>query len=167
MHNQPAYVLGEGLAFFALMGLMGVAEAQLARRLPRRCSALLARAPAPLPALGLQLIVLPAFARFFVRSWLQASSAQKVGICRVTLWRLRHLPACLPRWVPAICAHASSCPPALLPRWAYSPHSTMAKRCPTGCEGGGLVSMLWETGRPSRISPVIGSLTPSLNCFAR
>ena len=72
MHNQPAYVLGEGLAFFALMGLMGVAEAQLARRLPRRCSALLARAPAPLPALGLQLIVLPAFARCFMRSWLQA-----------------------------------------------------------------------------------------------
>ena len=79
VHNQPAYVLGEGLAFFALMGLTGVAEAQLARRLPPRCSALLARAPAPLPALGLQLMVLPAFARFFVRSWLQAGMLNAVA----------------------------------------------------------------------------------------
>ena len=40
---------------------------------------MLARAPAPLPALGLQLIVLPAFARFFVRSWLQAAMLDAVA----------------------------------------------------------------------------------------
>ena len=70
---------GEGLAFFMLMGLMGVAEGQVARRLPPRWSALLARAPAPLPALGLQLMVLPAFARFFARSWLEAGMVEAVA----------------------------------------------------------------------------------------
>ena len=61
------------------MSCQAVLRAQLAGRLPRRCSALLARAPAPLPALGLQLIVLPAFARFFVRSWLQAGMLDAVA----------------------------------------------------------------------------------------
>ena len=79
VHNQPAYVFGEGLVFFTLMGLMGVAEGQVARRLPPRWSALLARAPAPLPALGLQLMVLPAFERFFVRSWLEAGMVEAVA----------------------------------------------------------------------------------------
>ena len=79
VHNQPAYVFGEGLAFFTLMGLMGVAEAQVARRLPPRWSALLARAPAALIALGLQLMILPAFARLFVRSWLEAGMVEAVA----------------------------------------------------------------------------------------
>ena len=79
VHNFAGYVFGEALAFFALMGLMVVVEAQVTTRLPPCWSALLARAPAPLPALGLQFMILPAFARLFVRSWLEAGMVDAVA----------------------------------------------------------------------------------------
>lgn len=82
-HNPLGYVPGHASAFFMLMGLLMLAEGAVASRASRMLSPALRRAqealPSPLIAIGLQLLVLPAFAPFFMRSWIESGMIEAVG----------------------------------------------------------------------------------------
>lgn len=76
-------VTGRASAFFVAMGLLMLIEDALTGwlrpRCPTRVRALIARVPSPLIALGLRMLVLPAFEPLFVRSWLDSGMVDAVG----------------------------------------------------------------------------------------
>ena len=79
IHNQPGYEPGRATAFFVLMGLLMLAEGAITRRLSPLAPSSLRLLPSAAIAIGLQLIVLPAFAPLFMQSWLDSGMLEALG----------------------------------------------------------------------------------------
>ena len=70
IHNHAGYEPGAACLFFVAMGALMLAEATLAPCCPPPLRRLLGAMPSALIAAAIQLVVLPLFAPFFMRSWL-------------------------------------------------------------------------------------------------
>lgn len=83
IHNASAYEPGRASLFFLLMGSLMLLEVAALpafnKLLPRHARELFHATPSAIIALGLQVLVLPAFAPLFMRSWVGSGMIEAVG----------------------------------------------------------------------------------------
>ena len=86
IHNARSYEPGRATCFFLLMGSLMIAEEAVLKAavgrlgVESRVSRLVCAAPSPAIAIGLQLLVLPAFTPYFMRSWLGSGMLDEVSL---------------------------------------------------------------------------------------